>query len=131
MLDSAGEQEITQRALDAEPIQRLLLFLPAAVTQLGGRLADLASLAGRGGESAVEHDVRRAVIAVHMRRRERKLRPDAFKPVPQACLRSIPPVWPDRIARRAGHRPCFDIPFGSADNALLPVVPPSAPLALP
>ena len=72
ILDRAGKKEITQWPLDAEAVQRRLLVLPAAVANLRRRLAKFASLSRRRDwECAIQHQLRRAVIAIHMRRRER------------------------------------------------------------
>ena len=79
---SARVDEATQRARDAEAVQYRLLPLPAIGKQLLCGLADFARLDARRGEGAIEHDARRTVIAVHVRRRKRKFRPDAFETVP-------------------------------------------------
>ena len=84
IVDLAGKEEVTQRSLDAKTVQRRLLFLSATVTQISGGHTDLARIHGRGGrKGAVEHQLRRAVITIHMRRRERQLRPDALKSMPE------------------------------------------------
>src|SRR6185369_11349148 len=83
MIHVARIQQMSQRSLDAEPVQRLLLILAAAVTQLGSRLANLASITRSHRKGPVQHEPRRAVIPIDMRRRERQLRPNPLEPMPQ------------------------------------------------
>ncbi len=85
----AGEHQVTQRPLDAEPIEPLLLHLSiaiSAVAQLGGGFADLACLPRRSRERTVQHDIRGAIISLDMRRRERKLGADPLITVPQGVF---------------------------------------------
>ncbi len=67
ILSVARKQQVTQRPLDAEAVQRRLLVLAAIVADVGGGLVDFARL-GRGGngKGAVQHQFRRAVVAIHM-----------------------------------------------------------------
>ena len=85
-----GEQQVTQRPLDAETGNRLHLGLPAGVTQLRSGLADFLGLYAGHWEGSVEHDPRRAIVAIHMRRRERQLRTDALKTVPERVFIQLP-----------------------------------------
>ena len=89
-LHSARKMEVTQRPFDSEFFQQFLLHLPATVAQLCRRLANLACLARGGWKSAVEHHLCRAVVAIHVRRRKRKLRADALIPVPERVLIQFP-----------------------------------------
>ena len=82
-LDPAGEEELSERSLDAEAIQRHLGGLQIAVMHLSRRHAYLAGVAGFGGESPVEHRVGGAVIPVHVRRREGEGGADAIEAVPE------------------------------------------------
>ncbi len=63
-----------------------MLALPTPIAQFRCGLADRASLAGRGRKRSVEYDVRRAVIAIHMRRGKRKLRSNALITTPQCVF---------------------------------------------
>ena len=94
-LDPAREEELSQRALDPELVERGLGGLHVAVMHLRRCHADLAGLAGLGGEGAFEYGVRGAVIAIHVRRRKRELGADALEAVPEGVF--VQPAWRSRI----------------------------------
>ena len=94
-LDPAGEHQGAKWSFDTETVQGFLLFLPATVAQIGGCLADFSGFAGRGGKGTIEDEIRRAVVAIHVRWRERELRADTLKSMPQGILIQLP--WLRRI----------------------------------
>ena len=67
-LDPTGEEELSERPLDAKAVQRHLSGLQVAVMHLSRGFADLAGVARLGGEGTIQHDVGGAVIPVHVRR---------------------------------------------------------------
>ena len=85
-LDAAGEEQLTERALDAELIQRRLGFLQVAIMHLAGGLAHLAGFGGGRREGAVEHGFGGAVVAIHVRRRKREGRADALEAMPEGVF---------------------------------------------
>ncbi len=73
ILDAARKEEVPQRTFDPEPVQRLLLSLPAIIPEFRRGLADRAGLARLRREAAIEDDFGRMVVAIHMGGRERQL----------------------------------------------------------
>ena len=139
VLDRAREKQPSQRLLDAKPIQHRLLILATAVAQFRRCLAQFACVARRIRKRTIQHQFRRAVVAIHMRRRERKLRADALKAMPAGVfiqfarlrgivahteqiidrvlvLRPAQPIMRDRRPRRHPRRPALLNPRIEARN---------------